>query len=178
MKLKNKHGNILLAVAGFIGGGVIIYLTRLQKLEFIKNGMPGAGMFPTICGVAIMVCSVLLLAILFGLDHTAYVTFLPKSITSAIGMGVSEELGGYVSLTVAVIILSGVLGNMTAEGFCKLFKITEPVARGIAIGSSSHAIGTTRALEIGQLEGAMSSLSIVISGLLTVAGAGIFARFL
>lgn len=129
-------------------------------------------------GVITSLICVLALCFLFGLDHASYVTLLPKSITTAIGMGLSEKLGGYVSITVAVIIITGILGNMIAESLCKAFRITEPVARGIAIGTSSHAIGTTRAMEMGQIEGAMSSLSIVISGILTVAGASLFAPLL
>ena len=129
-------------------------------------------------GVLSSLCCVLVLALLFRLDHASYVTFLPKSITTAIGMGVSEELGGYVSITVAVIILTGILGNIFAQSACRLFRITEPIARGVAIGSASHAIGTARAMELGQIEGAMSSLSIVVSGLLTVVGAAVFANFL
>ena len=78
-------------------------------------------------------------------------------------MGVSEELGGYVSITVAIIVLTGVLGNMWAESVCKLFKIEEPIAKCIAIGTASHAIGTSKAMELGDIEGAMSSLSIVVS---------------
>ena len=105
-------------------------------------------------------------------------TLLPKSITTAIGVGVAEELGGYVSLTVAVILITGVLGNMIAEGLCKLFRIPDPIARGVASGTSSHAIGTAKAMELGEVEGAMSSLSIVVSGMLTVLGAAVFARFL
>ncbi|MBR3794512.1 MAG: LrgB family protein [Clostridia bacterium] len=126
-------------------------------------------------GVITSLCCVFVLALLFGLSHTDYVTLLPKSITSAIGMGVSGELGGHVSVTVAVIIITGIIGNATAETVLRMFRITEPIAKGIAIGSSSHAIGTTKAMEIGQVEGAMSSLSIVVSGLLTVAGASLFA---
>lgn len=129
-------------------------------------------------GAVTALCSVLALSYLFRLDHRSYVTLLPKSITTAIGIGVSEELGGYVSLTVAVIIITGVLGNIFAEIICKLFRITEPIAKGIAIGTSSHAMGTSKAMEIGEIEGAMSSLSIVVSGILTVIGASIFANFM
>ncbi|MDD3411370.1 MAG: LrgB family protein [Eubacteriales bacterium] len=125
------------------------------------------------CGVLSSLCAVLAMALLFGLDHRDYVTLLPKSITTAIGMGVSQELGGCVPLTVAVIILTGVLGSMLAETVCRVFKIEEPIARGVAIGTASHAIGTARALELGEVEGAMSSLSIVVSGLLTVLGASL-----
>ena len=127
--------------------------------------------------VSSLVC-ILLLALLFKFDHQTYVTFLPKSITTAIGMGVTEELGGYVSLAVVVIVITGVIGNVIAEGVLKLFRIEEPIAKGIAIGSSSHAVGTAKAMEIGPIEGAMSSLSIVVCGLLTVIGASIFAQFI
>ena len=127
--------------------------------------------------VSSLVC-ILLLALLFKFDHQTYVTFLPKSITTAIGLGVADELGGYVSLAVVVIVITGVIGNIIAEGVLKFFKIEEPIAKGVAIGSSSHAVGTAKAMEIGQIEGAMSSLSIVVCGLLTVVGASIFSHFL
>ncbi len=119
---------------------------------------------------------VLLLSVIMGLDHKQYVTLLPKSITTAIGMGLSEELGGIVTITVAVIVVTGVIGNMFAEQICKLFHITDPVAKGIAIGSSAHAMGTAKAMEMGEIEGAMSSLSIAVSGLLTVVVSLIFAQ--
>ncbi len=129
-------------------------------------------------GVVTSLASVLLLAFVFRFDHTSYVTFLPKSVTTAIGMGVSEELGGHVSITVAVIIITGVIGNLFAEMVCKICKITDPMAKGVAIGTASHAVGTAKAMEMGAVEGAMSSLSIVVSGMFTVVGASIFAHFL
>lgn len=131
-----------------------------------------------VSGVLTSMATILVLALLFKLEHAEYVTFLPKSITTAIGMGVSEELGGYVTITVAVIILTGVLGNILAEPVLKLFRIEEPIAKGIAIGSSSHAIGTAKAMEIGEVEGAMSSLSIAVAGILTVFASSLFAKFL
>lgn len=132
----------------------------------------------SVAGVLTSLGSVLLLALLFNLTHEQYVTLLPKSITTAIGMGVSEEMGGIVNITVAAIVITGILGNMMAEAVCRLFRIQEPVARGLAIGSASHAIGTTRAMQMGEIEGAISSLAIAVSGLITVAGASIFANFL
>ena len=129
-------------------------------------------------GVLAGLVTILVLAWLFSLDHSAYVTLLPKSITTAIGIGVSEELGGHVSLTGVVFIITGVLGNIFAEGVCKVFRIIEPVAAGVAIGTSTHAVGTARAMEMGEIQGAMSSLSIVVAGLLTVVGANLFAHFL
>jgi len=120
---------------------------------------------------------ILAMSVLFGLTHEQYVTLLPKSITTAIGIGVCEELGGIVSITAAVIIITGVLGNIIGEGVCRLFRIREPAARGVAIGTAAHAIGTARAMELGEVEGAMSSLSIAVAGLVTVAGASVFAMF-
>lgn len=118
-------------------------------------------------GVLTSVGSVLLFSWLFRLDGVYTVSFLPKSVTTAIGVDVATELGGLPSLTAAVIILTGILGNLLAVGLCKLLRIHNPIAKGIAIGTSSHAIGTSKALELGQLEGAMSSLSIAVAGILT-----------
>ena len=112
---------------------------------------------------------------LFSLSHEVYVSLLPKSITTAIGMGVTEELGGYVPITIAAIVITGIGGNMMAPFLCRIFRITHPVAKGLALGTASHAIGTARALEWGEVEGAMSGLAIAVSGLLTVVGASVFA---
>ena len=112
------------------------------------------------------------------LSHKEYVTLLPKSITTAIGMGLSEEMQGYVTITVAVIIITGVIGNMLGEGVCKIFRITHPVAKGLALGTSAHVLGTAKAMEMGEVEGAMSSLSIVVAGVLTVAASLVFANLI
>ncbi|MCI6492524.1 MAG: LrgB family protein [Bacteroidales bacterium] len=148
-----------------------------QQLNLLKKNWK-AVVAGIVSGVVSSLVCILLLALIFKFDHQTYVTFLPKSITTAIGMGVADELGGYVSLAVVVIVITGVIGNVIADTVLKLFKIEEPIAKGIAIGSSSHAVGTAKAMEIGQIEGAMSSLSIVVCGLLTVIGASIFSHFL
>ena len=119
-------------------------------------------------GVTASAASIFVLSMLFGLSHEHYVTLLPKSITTAIGMGVSEEAGGVVTLTVVSIILTGILGNVAAEFLFRVFKIQSPIARGLSLGTSAHAIGTAKALELGEVEGAMSSLAIAVAGLLTV----------
>lgn len=128
-----------------------------------------------IAGAISSMGSVLVLAILFGLTHEQYVTLLPKSITSAFGYAVAEELGGISTITVPVIILTGVVGNIFGPYLCRIFRIKNRIAVGLAYGSSSHVLGTSKALEIGELEGAMSSLSVVISGIFTVAAASFFA---
>ena len=127
---------------------------------------------------AFSVVLVLVFALVFGFDHSEYVTFLPKSITTAIGMGVSEQMGGNVSITVITIIITGVVGNILGEPVLKLFRIHNPIAKGIGLGSSAHAIGTAKAMELGEVEGAMSGLSIAVAGLMTVVMSAIFAAFL
>lgn len=129
-------------------------------------------------GVFSGLITIFLLAKLFGFSHEQYVTLLPKSITTAIGMGVSEQLGGIVTVTVIVILVTGILGNVIAEPVFRLFRIREPIAKGLALGTSAHAIGTAKAMELGEAEGAMSSLSIAVSGILTVAAAAFFADLL
>ncbi len=131
-----------------------------------------------VSGVLTSLLTVLILSAIMGLSHEEYVTLLPKSITTAIGMGVSEELGGYVTITVAVIVVTGVLGNIIGEFVCKVFHIKEPISKGLALGSASHAIGTAKAMEMGETEGAMSSLAIAVSGILTVVAASVFAGFI
>lgn len=156
---------------------VCLAIPLYEEFELLKSNVR-AVMCGIISGVLTSLITILVLAMFFGLTHEEYVTLLPKSITTAIGMGVSEELGGYVTITVAVIIITGVIGNILAEFICKIFRIKEPIAKGIAIGSAAHAIGTAKAMEIGEVEGAMSSLSIAVAGILTVVGASVFAHFI
>ena len=129
----------------------------------------------SLAGVLASLTSILLLSMLFGLTHEQYVSLLPKSITTAIGIALSGELGGIPTLTVAAIMITGVFGNICARALCRLCRIREPAAVGLAIGAAAHAIGTVLAREIGEEEGAISSLSIVVCGLLTVLAASVFA---
>lgn len=129
-------------------------------------------------GVLTAMVSIFLLSLAFGLNHEQYVTLLPKSITTAIGMGVSDKMGGIVTLTVVAISVTGISGNVLAEFMLKLFRITEPIAKGLAIGTSAHALGTTKAMELGEVEGAMSSLAIVVAGIMTVVTVSIFAKLI
>ena len=119
-------------------------------------------------GVIASLISVYLLSLLFGLDQTMLITLLPKSITAAIAIGVAEEYQGIVTITVAAVIITGITGNVIAEPVCKFFRIKNPIAKGIAIGTSSHVVGTSKDMEMGEVEGAMSSLAIVVAGLTTV----------
>lgn len=153
---------------------IALAIPLYQQLSLLRKNL-----LAVICGIISCVfasmSSVLAMSVLFSLSHEDFVTLLPKSITTAIGMGVSEELGGIQTITVAVIIVTGVLGNVIGEGVCKLFRITEPISRGLALGTAAHAIGTAKALEMGEIEGAMRSLSIAVAGLLTVVFASFYA---
>ncbi len=156
---------------------VCLAIPLYEQMEILKSNIK-AIIIGIAAGVLTSLFSVFLLCLLFDFTHEQYVTLLPKSITTAIGMGVSEELGGIVTITVAVIIITGVFGGMMAETICKLFRITHPIAKGLSIGTSAHAVGTAKALEMGEIEGAMSSLSIAVAGLLTVVGASVFMNFI
>ena len=128
-------------------------------------------------GVFAGMTSILLFSMLFGFSHIIYITLLPKSVTAAIAMGISEEMGGIPSLTVPIVIMTGITGHIISDKICRIFKIDEPVAKGIAIGTASHAMGTTKAMEMGEIEGAMSSLSIAVAGIITVIAVNIFSFF-
>ena len=154
---------------------VCLAIPLYEQLELLKKHYL-AVVLGLLSGTVTSLTTVFVLAKICGLSHEEYVTLLPKSITTAIGMGVSEELGGYVTITVAVIIITGVLGNMFGEFICKLAHIEEPISKGLAFGASSHAIGTAKAIEIGDVEGAMSGLAIAVSGIFTVLLASVFAN--
>lgn len=156
---------------------VCLAIPLYQQLDLLTKNLK-AIMAGILTGVITSLVSILALSLIFKLSHELYVTLLPKSITTAIGIAVSEELGGIKTITVAVIVLTGITGNVIGESVCRLFKIKNPISVGLAFGTSSHAIGTTKALELGEAQGAMSSLSIAVSGLVTVVLAPIFANFL
>lgn len=166
------------------GSGALTYLLTpatvalavplYRQLEVLKKYGVAIGI-GVLSGVLTSLVSTLVLALLFRLSHEEYVTLLPKSITTAIGMVMSEELGGLVTITVAVIVVTGIVGNVLAEGLCRLFRIREKVAIGLALGTSAHAVGTARAMEMGEIEGAMSGVAIVLAGILTVLLVNIFA---
>lgn len=156
---------------------VSLAIPLYRQLELLKK-YPLAIMGGITAGVITAMVSILLMSLAFGLNHEQYMTLLPKSITTAIGMGVSEKMGGIAALTVVAISVTGITGNIMAEIILKLFKITHPIAKGLAIGTSAHALGTAKAMEMGEIEGAMSSLSIVVAGILTVVAVSVFGNFL
>ena len=145
---------------------VCLAIPMYQHFQTLKRNLPaivvgiGAGAFSCLA-------MVLLWGLLPGIDRTLVVSMLPKSVTSAIGAPLSEMGGGLTSVTTAVIIVTGILANIMGSAWCKLFKLTDPVAQGVAFGTAGHVIGTTRASQLSDLAGATASLSLVTAGLMT-----------
>lgn len=152
---------------------VALAIPLYEQVKLLRKNFT-AIMIGIASGVLSSFISIFVMALLFGLGHTEYVTLLPKSITTAIGIGLSEELDGYVAITVSAIMITGLFGNIAAAQLCRMLGIKHPVAKGIAIGTASHVMGTSKAMEIGEIEGAMSSLSVAVAGFLTVAAAILF----
>lgn len=136
------------------------------QLKVLKGDLKA--IFLGICGgTAVSIGMILALCALLGLDQTMAITLVPKSITSAMAIALSESGGGIVALTAAAVIATGILGNMAGPWLCRLFRLTDPVAQGVAYGTAAHVIGTARAREHSELTGAVSSLSLVVAGILT-----------
>lgn len=148
---------------------VSIY-TRVELLK--KNWLPI--LVGCTAGSLTSMGSVLLLCRLFGLDETMTVSLLPKSVTTPIAVSISESHGGLVPITVVAVIITGILGSILAPWLIRIFRVKDSVAAGLAIGACSHAMGTSKAMELGETEGAMSGLAIGICGIVTV----IFSLFL
>ena len=156
---------------------VCLAIPLYEQLQLLKKNAT-AILLGITSGVIISAIAIMAMSILFGLTHTQYVTLLPKSITTAIGIGLSAELNGYIAITVAAIIITGLTGNIIGDKLCNIFGIKHPIAKGVAIGTSTHVMGTSKAMELGEVEGAMSSLSVAVAGIITVAAALIFENFI
>ena len=111
--------------------------------------------------------SVLFLCHLLQVESSITAALLPKSVTAAIALAISESRGGIPGITAAAVLIAGAMGAMFAPMFSKLFRITDPIAEGVAIGAASHALGTAKAMELGPLQGAMSSISLCLCGIMT-----------
>lgn len=161
----NRGGQL---ISFFIGPATVALAIPLFKhRELLKSdGIPIVG--GVFVGTVTAISSVILMAKGFGLETQLGLSLVPKSITTPIGIEVSKQIGGLPQITIAAITITGVAGAIVAENFLKVLKIKDPVARGVAIGTSSHALGTSKAIEMGEVEGSMSGLSIGIAGLLTV----------
>lgn len=167
-----KHISMLLTPAT-----VCLAIPLYEQLQLLRKNYI-AILLGIASGVITSGIVILSMSLLFNLGHTQYVTLFPKSITTAIGIGLSHELNGYVAITVAAIMITGLFGNIAGDALCKILRIKNPVAQGIAIGTASHVMGTSKAMEMGAVEGAMSSLSVAVAGCMTVASAIIFENLI
>ena len=147
-----------------------------QWLPMKKNAK--AVLCGILAGSLTSMVSIIAISWVMKLDPVLSASLMPKSVTTAIGAEVAQELGGIGSLAGALIILTGIVGNLSATALCRICKLHDPIARGVAIGTGSHAVGTARALQMGRVEGAVSSLSIAVAGVLTAALCPILANFL
>lgn len=156
---------------------VCLAVPMYKQLKILKENFV-AIFVAILAGAVACAFTVLAMCIMLDLDSQLYRSLLPKSITTAIALGVSGEIGGIVSVTSLCVAISGLCGGILASAIFKVFNINDPVAQGLAIGNASHAVGTSRAFEIGEVQGAMSSLSIVVAGIMTVMIAPLMTTFM
>ena len=145
---------------------VCLAVPLYEQLKVLKKHLP-AVLAGIAAGVAVSLLSILLLCRLFRLEDVVTISLLPKSITTAIALALTEQSGGISALTTFAIVVTGILGNLSGCALCKLLRITNPVAQGVGFGTASHVIGTSRAMEVDPLTGAVSSLSLAVAGILT-----------
>jgi len=165
-------------ISFFLGPATVILAVPLyRKITLLRENV-----VPIIAGISVGslagIVSIIVMCRIFNLDELVSISMIPKSVTTPIGIEISSQLGGMPSITVAAIVFTGIAGVLLGPMICKLFRIDNEVAVGVAIGTSSHALGTTKAVEIGETEGAMSGLAIGIAGLVTVFIAPILVKLL
>ncbi|MBQ3623096.1 MAG: LrgB family protein [Bacteroidaceae bacterium] len=167
-----QHISILLTPAT-----VCLAIPLYEQLQLLRKNYI-AILIGIASGVLTSGFTIFLMSLLFNLNHTQYVTLFPKSITTAIGIGLSQELDGYIAITVAAIMITGLFGNIAGDILCKILRIKNNVAQGIAVGTASHVMGTSKAMEMGAVQGAMSSLSVAVAGCMTVLSAILFENLI
>ncbi len=165
-------------ISFFLGPATVILAVPLYRKISLLHENAIAIITGITVGSATGIASIILMAKIFGLDELVSTSLVPKSVTTPIGIELSTQLGGLPAITIAGIVVTGIVGAVMGPNICKFFKIEDKVAVGIAIGTSSHALGTTKAVEIGETEGAMSSLAIGIAGLVTVILAPLLVKLL
>lgn len=167
-----QHISILLTPAT-----VCLAIPLYEQLQLLRKNYI-AILIGIASGVLTSGFTIFLMSLLFNLNHTQYVTLFPKSITTAIGIGLSQELDGYIAITVAAIMITGLFGNIAGDMLCKILRIKNNVAQGVAVGTASHVMGTSKAMEMGAVQGAMSSLSVAVAGCMTVLSAILFENLI
>lgn len=156
---------------------ICLTISFYQQFQALKHHMLAiaAGV---LAGSISSICFVSIAAGLFRLELPLVLSLLPKSVTSAIGAVISEEMGGLSALTTFAIILTGILGNIIGPALCRILRIQDPIAQGVAFGTAAHVVGTAKAVQMNKLTGAVSSLSLTLAGLITVVILSILTSFL
>ena len=156
---------------------ICLAVPMYEQFQILKKNLP-----MILAGVTAGAVSCLIMVILFGIlagfDPLLTISLLPKSITTAIGVSLSEMLGGMPGVTTAAIVFTGIFASIMGPIFCRIFRLTDPVAQGVAFGTAGHVIGTSKANELNPLTGAVSSLSLVVAGLITAVVLPLLSRFI
>ncbi|MFV0505455.1 MAG: LrgB family protein [Bacteroidales bacterium] len=160
-----KGGSVINALLGPVTVVLAVPLYRQRKLMLQYKYCIGGGI---LLGVISALASVVIFSRLFGLSEILERSLIPHSVTTPIGISISNMLDAQEGITIVAVMITGVFGAMTANLFFKLLGVKHPVAKGLSMGTSSHALGTSKALELGETEGAMSSLGIGVAALTTV----------
>lgn len=145
---------------------ICLAISFYEQLHRLKPHLPAILTGVTV-GTVMGIGTIWALSKVLGLDDILTRSLLPKSVTTAIGLALSDELGGIGAVTTVAIMVTGILGNICGRVFCRLCRIEHPVAQGVAFGTASHVIGTSRASQVHELSGAVSSLSLTVAGILT-----------
>ncbi len=146
---------------------IALALSMYRQRTIFRTYWP-AIMAGTLVGAVVSIVSVLLLGKLLKFDHESLMSLVAKSVTTAISVPITIQLGGIAPIAIATAIITGIMGALLAPLMIKLFRVSDPVAAGLAIGTSSHAMGTSKALELGEVQGAMSGIALTITGIWTV----------
>lgn len=155
---------------------ICLAISFYEQFQKLKKHL-GAVVVGVLAGTVASIGSIWLLSRLCGLDRALTLSLLPKSVTTAIGVALSSEIGGIAAITTAAIVITGTFGNIAGPAFCKLFRLKSEVAQGVAFGTSAHVIGTSKATEMSQLAGAVSSLSLTLAGIMTCILLSFLAQF-
>lgn len=162
-----SYGEKMSGLSWFLTPATVCLAVPLyEQGKVLKKNLPAifAGVA---AGTLTSLCCVALMSRLFSLESPVLASMLPKSVTTALGIAIAEQLGGIPAVTTAAIIITGIFGCVCGSGLSRLLKVDSPIAQGVAFGTASHVLGTSRATEISELTGAVSSLSLVVAGILT-----------
>lgn len=156
---------------------ICLSISFYQQLRELKQHLP-AVLAGVLAGTVCSICSIYLLCRLFDFDRALTLSMLPKSVTNAIGVALSQELGGIAAVTTAAIAVTGILGNMMGPSLCRFFRLRHPIAQGVAFGTASHVMGTAKAAELSRLAGSVGSLSLTLAGIITAVFLSFLSQFI